>query len=319
MRTKTVAAAILVAVLLGLWVQGRRSRISRSAMGSNSLAFEVRVPPKLAAAAPSVHLQAGYAAADLAEPAVAAERVVEATTAVRLPHHDGLAARRLIRSGQISIELANYSEGAREADAIARSLGGYVAEAKSSSAPGDHAGGSLAIRVPAGRFDEAFRALSRLGKVRSQEIHTEDVTKAYFDLETRVRVERDAEARLRDVLRNRTAKLADIVAAERELTRIVEEIEQTEGERLFYDQQIAFSTITLELSEPGAAPEPVAAPSPLQPIETALRESVFVLASSVASLIYALAVGLPWGALIVLVWVLARRIRRARRSAQQPA
>ena len=263
-------------------------------------------------------LQSGFAIAAARAPATTAPVRVAVEVPVSPPlHGGGLSARRLIRSGEISIELSDYADGARKADAIARSFGGYVAQARS-SVSADHASGSLGIRVPADRFDEAFRALGQLGKVRAQEIHSQDVSKEYFDLETRVRVKRDAEARMRDVLRDRTAKLSEIVEAERELTRIVEEIEKMEGERLFYDQQIAMSTIALDLSEPGAV---LAAtePSILAPIRTALKESAFLLASSVAGLIYALAAGLPWGALIVLVWMLGRRIRtRVRRSVQQP-
>jgi hypothetical protein len=241
----------------------------------------------------------------------------EVATAGKAPPVDAvsppsLSALKLIRSAEISLELERYEDGARAAEAIARSCEGYVSDSRSASATGGAPSGQLTLRIPAARFEEAFRRLAALGKIESRQIHTQDITREYFDLETRLRVERDAEARLREVLRNRTARLSDIVEAERELTRVVGEIERTEGEKLFDDRQVAFATITVELHQPGVSrtsPEP----SPLQPLRTALHESLYLLSSSAAGLVYALAAGLPWAGVAALLWLLIRRIR-ARRS-----
>jgi len=238
--------------------------------------------------------------------------VVAKSPAWSAPRANSLSALRLIRSAEISIELKSYADDARAAEAIARACEGYVAESRSSGASGGPAAGTLTLRIPAERFDDAFRELASLGMVQTQQVRTQDVTKQYFDLETRLRVERDAEARLRDVLRNRTAKLSDIVEAEQELTRVVGEIEQTEGERQFFDRQVAFSTIALELHEPGVAPAPVAEPSAWQPIRTALHDSLYLLSTSASGLIYVLAAGLPWAGVGVLLWVLVRRLRSRR-------
>ena len=174
------------------------------------------------------------------------------------PGASGLAALKLIRSGEISIELKSYEEGARAADAIARSLDGYVAASHPRASPASPRAARCRSAFRRTGSTRRFAGSRRSGASKTQQIDTVDISKEYFDLETRLRVERDAEARLRDVLRNRTAKLSDIVEAEAELTRIVGEIEQTEGERLYDDRRIAFSTIALSLAEPGVAPMPVA-------------------------------------------------------------
>ncbi len=279
MRYLKALVAVLAIVLFGIWFARRVDRTRRLG-DSPGLSYTVKLEGKrLEAQSPK----------DQAPSAQGRDRgMVQASqTQPRGPKPSGLSALKLIRSGQISIELKSYENGAREADAIARSLNGYVAASKATSVSGQPASGTLSVRVPADRFDEAFRQLAALGKVKTQQIDTVDVSKEYFDLETRLRIERDAEARLREVLRNRTAKLSDIVEAEAELTRIVGEIEQTEGERLYYDRQIAFSTIALDLAEPGITQIAIGEPSSLQPILKALHESAFLLATSVAGLIYA--------------------------------
>jgi len=217
-----------------------------------------------------------------------------------------LAARKLIRTGQVAIEVRSYEEAAEQVARLAESHGGYLADAQASRGAQDRRRGTLVIRVPAERFAAAYAALKGLGKVETETVSTQDVTKAYADLETRLRVKRDAEGRLREILRTRTARLSDVLEAERELTRIVEEIEQVEGERRYYDQQIALSTISAALHEP----EAVIRAGALAPLLEALRDSLQVLATSAGALIYLTVLLLPWAAVAALIWMVVRAVRR---------
>jgi hypothetical protein len=220
------------------------------------------------------------------------------------------AARKLIRTGQITLVVDTYVKAADAVKRIAEAHGGYLADTQAQRGDGDRRHGAITIRVAAERFDEAVEALRTLGDVRSENVSAQDVTKAYADLETRLLVKRETADRLRDILRTRTARLSDVLEAERELARVTEEIEQMEGERRFYDQQVAMSTLTVTLQEPSAVVEA----SVFTPVTEALRDSVRVLAASVAAIVY-LAVFLgPWLVLAFLGWKLFRRLR-ARRTA----
>jgi len=221
---------------------------------------------------------------------------------------DPLAARKLIRTGQLTLEVRDYGEAAEKVAAVARSRGGYVAGSQSARGEHDRRQGTLTVRVPADRFDDAVAALKPLGKLLAESVNVEDVTRAYTDLETRLRVKRDTEARLRDILRTRTAKLSDVLEAERELARVTEEIERMEGERRFYDQQVALSTIAVNLREP----EPLLQSGAFQPMREALSESLRVLATSAAALVYAIFALLPWLLVLGAVAVVVRAVRRRR-------
>ncbi|HTY40723.1 MAG TPA: DUF4349 domain-containing protein, partial [Thermoanaerobaculia bacterium] len=98
---------------------------------------------------------------------------------------------------------------------------------------------------------------------------------------------------------------ADVIAAEKELSRVIEERELLEGERRYYDRQVALSTITAEIHEPRA----FLRESALSPLAEALARALPLLASSVAALVYAVAAALPWALLGFLVWRLVRRFR----------
>jgi hypothetical protein len=221
------------------------------------------------------------------------------------------ASLKLIRTAQISIEVAHYEPAAQEITRVAESLGGYLAEAQAARGQQDRRSGTLTIRVPAERFGEALAALKGLGSVKSEQVSTQDVTKAYTDLQTRLKVKRDTADRLRELLRTRTADLPDVLNAERELARVTEEIEQMEGERRFYDQQVAFSTIALTVFEPEALVEP----GVFAPIGRALRDSTAVLAQSLAGLLYLIVALTPWLILAYGVWRAIKAVRGRRKTA----
>jgi hypothetical protein len=224
------------------------------------------------------------------------------------------AARKLIRNAEISVEVARFEEASRRAEEIARRFGGYVADSQSSGG-GERRIGTVVLRVRSDAFEPALAGLRALGKARSEHVSVQDVTRAYADLETRLRVKRDAADRVRELLRNRTAKLSDVLAAEKELSSLVEQIETMEGERRWYDRQVALSTISAEIFEPVA----VARPSALEPLRDALRDSLAILSRSAAAFLVATLYVLPWGILVGTLLALRRRARRGGPERLAPA
>lgn len=233
-----------------------------------------------------------------------------AQPAAPAPTPDPLAARKLIRTGQLNLEVQDFRATSEKLAALARTHGGYVGDTQVARGEGDRLHGTLSIRVPAERFETVMAAARALGKVLAESVGVQDVTKAYTDLETRLRVKRDAETRLREILRTRTARLSDVLEAERELARVTEEIERMEGERRYYDQQVALSTITVALAEPDA----VVRPGLLDPVRSALRGSLQLMSLSAAALISVVVFVLPWLLVLTPVALLVRARRRRRRT-----
>ena len=218
------------------------------------------------------------------------------------------AARKLVRNASVTLEVARYGDAAARAEAIAAAQGGYLADASATRGAGDRQSGTLTLRIRADRFDEALRALEALGKVENAHMETQDVGKEYFDLETRLAAKRDTEARLREILRTKTARLSDVIMAEKELARVIEERETLEGQRLFYDRQLALSTITAELREP----QPFLRGSALTPLREALGQALPLLSASAAALVSAAAAALPWALVGLAAWRVYRRLASRR-------
>jgi len=114
----------------------------------------------------------------------------------------------------------------------------------------------IVIRVPSGDFEGAVAEVEALGAVRSSNARTEDVTERLVDIEARLenlRAERD---RLRE-LYDRANETEDVLAVQRELADVQEEIERLEAQKQSLERDVAYSTITVHLTEePPDPPEP---------------------------------------------------------------
>jgi len=218
--------------------------------------------------------------------------------------------QKLIRTGALQLEVTDFDVAAAALGQLARNLGGYVADTQVSRNPGGHRSGQVVLRIPAERFEAAGTSIRSLGKLLSERSTVEDVTKAYTDLETRLKVKRDELARIRELLKSKAGTLKDILEAEREISRITEEIELAEGERQYYDHQIRLSTISVDLQEP--VPASLAGRSALGDV---FRNAATTLAESLAVLIGVILVLLPWsvmgfGVYRWIRWLLRRRKAR---------
>jgi hypothetical protein len=241
-----------------------------------------------------------------------AESGAQGPAATTPPAQQAPIDQKLIRTGSITLEVGDLDSSVRAVDSVARANQGLVLNTSRARHRGARSAG-LEIKVPADRFSRTLEALRPLGRVDWESIETEDVTKAYFDLSIRLSVKEDAAKRIRMLL-DRSGSLADVLAAERELSRVVLEIEQLKGERRYYDERVAMSTIKVELSEPHGF-----AAGALEPVTSAGRESLLVFLRSVGALIYAISFALPWLALAALVFLGLRRLRaRVRASRIEP-
>ena len=85
--------------------------------------------------------------------------------------------------------------------------------------------------------------------MKNQTLGTQDVTKAYFDTDARMRNAKRMEERLLEMLEKKTGKVSDLLEVEKELARVRESIEQMQGELKYYDALVQYATVTISLAE----------------------------------------------------------------------
>lgn len=223
--------------------------------------------------------------------------------------------QKLIRTGSMTLEVKDFDAASASLAGMAKQLGGYVADTQVTRHEAGHRTGQVVLRVPTERFDAAGTSIRALGKVLAEQSAVEDVTKAYADLETRLKVKREALGRIRDLMKSRAGNLKDVLEAEREISRITEEIEVAEGERRFYDHQIRLSTLTVELREP--EPVNLASPSAWSALGDVFRNASTLVAQSLAVLLSVVLVLIPWALLGYGLYRWIRWLIRRRKAARQ--
>jgi anti-sigma factor RsiW len=184
-------------------------------------------------------------------PASAAETVSEmesepsATPSATNP----TANRKLVRNATAELEVVSFDESVQKITAFAAEEKGYVSTTSSEKQANGKLRGEVVVKVLPDNLDRFLGKLRGIGELKNQALTTEDVTKAYFDTESRLKNARLMEQRLIEILKTKSKDVADLLEVEKELGRVREEIETMQGELKFMDSQVAFATVTITLAE----------------------------------------------------------------------
>jgi hypothetical protein len=165
------------------------------------------------------------------------------------PRQQTVASNMIIRNGSVTIQVDSIERAIDRIRAMATSLGGMVGGLVMNTGEHQVRSATLELKIPAVRFDSAMTGMPALGKVEQSSTHAMDVGEEFTDVTARVGNAKRLEERLISLLANRTARLNDVLAVERELARVREEIERYEGRIRFLSSRIATSTITATVHE----------------------------------------------------------------------
>jgi hypothetical protein len=103
---------------------------------------------------------------------------------------------------------------------------------------------TVTLKVPAARFKELVSVAEMLGVVVQRNHHAEDVALQLAELRARLRSRQEVLERYFAVIK--TANVGQVVSVEREMTRLVQEIEQVKGELRVLEHQVELSTLNVQ-------------------------------------------------------------------------
>ena len=158
-------------------------------------------------------------------------------------------SRKLIRNAQLDLQVVNYEVALQRLTTLANEEKGFVATQSSSKLPNGKLQGTVVVKVVPENLDRFLEKARGLGELKNQTLGTEDVTKAYFDTDARLRNAKRMEERLLQMLDKNTGKVSDLLQVEKELGRVREQIEQMQGELKYYDALVQYATVTISLAE----------------------------------------------------------------------
>jgi len=212
--------------------------------------------------------------------------------------------RKIVKTGHITLEVEDVVETMDEVAEVADELGGYVVSSHKHERERGISG-SVTIRVPADRFDEAFERLRKLAiNVPYESTQATDVTEEYVDLQARLRNLEATEAQYLALLEKATT-VEEMLKVQQALSNVRGEIERIEGRMKYLERTSDMSLIEVSLEETKGLAEPWSA-------SNAFRSAVRGLTTFGRGL----ATALIWLGIFCWVWVppLVIWLRRRRKK-----
>ncbi|MCY3784440.1 MAG: DUF4349 domain-containing protein [Chloroflexi bacterium] len=159
----------------------------------------------------------------------------------------GVVERQIIRTGTLSVVVAELAAAVTQVEDIVAGISGAFVAASNIQQDDPRRVSTITVRVPVEAFDATLAALRNVGaEVIDEDIQSQDVTAQYTDLTARLRNATAAEQQLRDIL-TRAQTVTDTIEVQRELTQVRERIEVLQGQLNVLTNQSTLATIVLRL------------------------------------------------------------------------
>jgi hypothetical protein len=236
-------------------------------------------------------LQAGTAADTAVKPSTPVEAAQNAAS-----------DRKIVRSGALVMIVQRPAEMAENIRLLAEAEGGFLVNSDVSGGQNATAG-TLVIRVPATRFEQAWAEIHKLGlRVETEKIEAQDVTRQYVDQDASLRNLRAEETQYLAILKQ-AGSVKDLLAVSDKLAEVRGQIEQQQAEFNALSRQV--DTVAIAISLRTEAEEQVLGLNwrPLYQMKLALRDgldAVGAYAAVMISILFYLPAVLLWMGTILM-------------------
>ncbi len=162
--------------------------------------------------------------------------------------------RLVVYTGTVRVQVVEPEKAADTVRHLAEAMGGYVQTSLSTQ---------VVVRIPARKFFIFIKALGKkVGEVFDKQIRSQDITEQYLDLKIRLKAQLAVFARLQELLK-KAQNVREAMIVQRELSRLVEQIERLKGRIRYLEKAASLSTITVFLVRPTVRHR-IIAPPPLR-------------------------------------------------------
>jgi len=156
--------------------------------------------------------------------------------------------RMIIRTANMQLVVDDVRDTMDRITELSESLEGFVVDS-SSWKEGERIVGQITVRVPSSDFNYAMSVLRGMAvEVNSESTSSQDVTEEYVDLEAQLRNMEATEEQLLKLM-EKAEKVEDILAIQRELSGVQQNIERTKGRMQYLERTSAMSLIQVLLEQ----------------------------------------------------------------------
>jgi hypothetical protein len=155
------------------------------------------------------------------------------------------------------------------------------------------------------------------GVVSNSKVSSEDLSRSIVDTQAQVRAKTTLRDRLQAILASRPGKLADVIEAERELSKVQEELDASQSELAMMRGRVDMSDLAIEYD----SLEVAAPPNMGGPLRQALAGFFANMVSAIAVIVNLIAVLLPFAVVLVPLgwWGLRAWSRRKPKAPKEKA
>ena len=178
-----------------------------------------------------------------------AERLARSRPSAKPVPTPNASSPMIARNAEIILTTNEFDKARATLEDIIKRHNGYLGQLNVNAPPSAGRTLDATLRIPADQRDAAIAEVKKLGHVEAESQTGEEVTAQYVDLEARLFNARNTEQRLTEVLRERTGKLADVLAVEESISRVRGEIEQMEAEKKTLTKRVEFLTLEVKVTE----------------------------------------------------------------------
>lgn len=171
----------------------------------------------------------------------------------------------------------------------------------------------LSLKIPAEKFEEFLNEAKAVGRVIYSSISANDVTEQYIDTETRLASKRALLEKYQSYL-PQAKDLKEILEVEAQINSVTTELEQWEGRLQRLEKEVAYSSVSVRLKLPTYVEKEDDAKT-IADLFLSIGKNLRIAFAYIAlGLIYIAAVGGPFIAVVVIIALCIRIVRRKKRG-----
>ncbi len=178
--------------------------------------------------------------------------------------------------------------------------------------------GSIVARIPSSKVNDFVDTVNDNANVVSQKESSENVSLQYIDAKSKVETLKLEQERLFAIL-EKEVSMENIISLESRLSDIRYELQNYESKLRYYDNKVAYSTVTMSIQEvEKLTPVEEEKPTVATRISNGFSDTVYNLSEGVKDFVVWFIVNLPyliiWAVIIAAIVIAVRRIYKRRRG-----
>lgn len=223
--------------------------------------------------------------------------------------------RMVVEDSSVSLVVENVPQATSSIIQKAEESGGYMVSSSVTN-PKDNGSAAVVIRIPSEKLDEAltyFRSLAV--KVVSEQLHGQDVTDQYVDIDRRIQ-QLEASLQKMNELLSQAVEVSDIMNITSHIQNLQGQIDQLKGQQLSLKQNADLAKMTIYLSTDELA-LPYAPSQPFRPeviFKTAARSLLTSLRALAGFAIWIFVYAIIWLPLLIIGIILYLLHRRQKQK-----